>query len=212
MTNRTPIRKPPKAASWLLRRVNVFGDGETTLGDFEEGFAAIVEERNKILAVIWYWLQLLLLLGSYIWGMFYWRCVMFRNYVKIAYRTFKRYRVYSFINIAGLGVAVACCMLILVYISHELSYDRYHQNAKRIFRVCSDLNIGGQALDIPKTSPQIMNFIERTCPEIAKSVKLHRMGRKTVRYEDRQFYERGIFYAENTIFDVFKIRLKPAGP
>ena len=57
---------------------------------------------------------------------------MLKNYLKIALRNLLRHKAYSFINIAGLAVGVTCCLLILLFVQDELSYDRYHENAKRI--------------------------------------------------------------------------------
>src|SRR5690349_15121991 len=60
---------------------------------------------------------------------------MFRNYFKIAFRNLNRNKVYSFINIAGLSIGLACAMLIILYVKDEVSYDRFHKNASRIFRI-----------------------------------------------------------------------------
>jgi len=57
---------------------------------------------------------------------------MFENYLKVAVRNLLRYKAYSFINISGLALGITCCILILMYVQHELSYDRYHENADRI--------------------------------------------------------------------------------
>ena len=63
---------------------------------------------------------------------------MFKNYMKIALRNLLKFKVYSFINISGLAIGMACCVLILLYVQDELSYDKYHQNADRIYRFVTD--------------------------------------------------------------------------
>ena len=60
---------------------------------------------------------------------------MLRNYLKIALRNMKRYKGYSFINICGLAIGMACCILILLYVTDELSYDNYHEKGDRIYRI-----------------------------------------------------------------------------
>ena len=60
---------------------------------------------------------------------------MFYNYIKIALRNLSRNRVYSLINIAGLSIGLACCMLIILYNKDEVSYDRFHKNAEQIYRI-----------------------------------------------------------------------------
>ena len=67
---------------------------------------------------------------------------MLNNYLKIAVRNLKKHKAYSFINIAGLAVGMACCILILLGVQDELSYDRYHENADRIYRITYAEEIG----------------------------------------------------------------------
>ena len=68
---------------------------------------------------------------------------MIRNYFKIAWRNLKKNRLYAFINIIGLTVGIVSCLLIGIYIKHELSYDRFFQNAVRIVRVTMKYGFGG---------------------------------------------------------------------
>ena len=63
---------------------------------------------------------------------------MIKNYIKIAFRNFLRHKSFSIINVSGLAVGMTCCVLILQFVRHELSYDQYHENAKRIYRIISD--------------------------------------------------------------------------
>ena len=65
---------------------------------------------------------------------------MFKNYLKISWRNLIQNKVYSFINITGLAIGLAVCMLIVLYVGHEYSYDRFHKNAERIFSVNQKLN------------------------------------------------------------------------
>ena len=65
---------------------------------------------------------------------------MLRNYLTISLRNLRRHKGYSLINILGLAVGMACCLLILLFVQYELSYDRYHENSDRIFRVIREVN------------------------------------------------------------------------
>ena len=60
---------------------------------------------------------------------------MFKNYFTVAWRNLSRNKIYAFINIAGLSIGLACAMLIILYVKDEVSYDRFHKNADRIYRV-----------------------------------------------------------------------------
>jgi len=200
-------KNPPKLAQWLLHRFYADKNDFTSIGDFEEVYNQIAQENGKVRARIWYWLQTMLSMKSIIIGNIYWRFIMFTNYLKIAVRNFKRHKGYSFINVAGLGIGMACCILIIAYVLSELSYDKYHKNANRIYRICSDLKIGDNVLNIPKTSPRIMETLQQNFPEIKNVVRLNRMSKTTVKYNDIQFFENRIFYADNSIFDVFTFPL-----
>ena len=65
---------------------------------------------------------------------------MFKNYIKIALRNIKRHKGYSFINIAGLSIGMACCLLITAWVMDELSYDRFHEHAANFYRIWFDQN------------------------------------------------------------------------
>ena len=71
---------------------------------------------------------------------------MIRNYLTVALRNLLRQPVYSLINVAGLAIGIAACMLIVLYIQDELSYDRYHPMADRIYRIVDDIESGGQTI------------------------------------------------------------------
>jgi putative ABC transport system permease protein len=74
---------------------------------------------------------------------------MFKNYLKSALRNIKKHKGYASINIVGLAIGMACCILIVLYIATELNYDRYHKNAGRIFRLGLDANLGGSEVITP---------------------------------------------------------------
>ena len=69
---------------------------------------------------------------------------MFKNYFKIALRNISRNKVYSFINIAGLSLGLACAMLIILYVKDEVSFDRFHKNGNNIYRIASIMKFGGE--------------------------------------------------------------------
>ena len=71
---------------------------------------------------------------------------MFKNYLTVAICNLMRYKVYSFINIIGLAIGMACCALILLYVQHELSYDTMHSNGDRIYRVLREQGEGFTSL------------------------------------------------------------------
>jgi putative ABC transport system permease protein len=127
---------------------------------------------------------------------------MIKNYIKIAFRHFKRQKGYSFINIAGLAVGMACCILIFLWVYDELSFDRYHENADRIYRITYAEEIGG-AYDHYALPPFVAApTFDAEIPEIMVYTRLwQRSG--LITYENKKFDERGIFYVDPDFFKIF---------
>jgi putative ABC transport system permease protein len=128
--------------------------------------------------------------------------MMFRNYIKIIVRNIKTHKGYSFINIAGLTVGLTCCILILLWVQDELSYDKYHENSDRIFRITYAEEIGG-AFDHYAVSPfaAAPTFVAEV-PEVKAYTRLwQRTG--LISYKGKKFDERGIFYADRAFFEIF---------
>lgn len=130
--------RPPKIAEKLLSKLLYDDVWKTTLGDFEELYSYQLEKEGKASANRWYWGQVLRYAPSKITHKLYWSAGMFKNYLKIAYRSILKNKSYSFINISGLAVGLASFLLIGIYINHELSYDTFHEDSDRIYRIVRD--------------------------------------------------------------------------
>ncbi|MCJ7681767.1 MAG: ABC transporter permease, partial [Candidatus Aminicenantes bacterium] len=127
-TNREPL------LLWFLHRLNRSSDRESLSGDLREEYEDLMVERGKIPAFFWMWKQVLTILPARLKSFIYWRFVMGLYALKIAWRNIRKYKVFSFINIAGLAAGTACCILILLWVQDELSYDHFHENYDRIQR------------------------------------------------------------------------------
>ncbi len=127
---------------------------------------------------------------------------MIKNYIKIAFRHFKKQKGYSFINIAGLAVGMACCILIFLWVYDELSFDRYHENADNICRITYAEEIGG-AYDHYAVPPFVAApTFAAELPEIITFTRLwQRSG--LITYENKKFDETGIFYVDPDFFKIF---------
>ena len=117
-------KKPGKIAEFLLELISNENDSYGVLGDFEEIYNNIIEKEGMISAEKWYWKQILFSLPQFLRNKIYWGIIMFGNYIKVALRTLKKHKGYSFINIAGLATGLAVGMLMLLYVINELSYVR----------------------------------------------------------------------------------------
>lgn len=132
------------------------------------------------------------------------------NYIKLAWRSLFKYKTTSLINIGGLGLGMSVCMLILLYVAHELSYDRFHTNGPRIFSTLMKLKIGENDLRMNLFTPDFAQKVKAANPEVLEALRLASDFREspTVKSEEgRQFVENRFFFADPSIFRVFSFPL-----
>lgn len=133
---------------------------------------------------------------------------MFRNYIKIAFRNLMKHKTFSFINIVGVAVGLACFLLIAIYVKDELVYDRYNTKADRIYRVTRTFlsSEGVATLKLAQLAPPFAPLIRQDFPEIEEVVRTIDED-ALIRYGEYAFHERDIFFAESNIFKVFDIQV-----
>ncbi|SDE95238.1 ABC transporter permease [Chitinophaga filiformis] len=136
---------------------------------------------------------------------------MIRNYLKIAYRNLKRQKVSTSINIVGLAIGLATCILIMLYVQDELSYDRYNEKADQIFRIGLKLRLNGEDVSGPVFGPNVARDIQQEFPEVLKTTRILRGG-DFVSYGTTSFKEDNLLFADSTFFDVFTMPLLKGDP
>ncbi len=132
---------------------------------------------------------------------------MFKNYFKIAFRNLARNKIYSFINIAGLSIGLACAMLIILYVKDEVSYDRFHKNVSNIYRITTqsiDKN-GGKGRKDPNTGYLQGPRFAQNVPEIKSFVRVQSGGEDMKTGTEVQGQE--LLYVDSTFFKVFSFPL-----
>src|SRR5215831_1931515 len=107
---------------------------------------------------------------------------MYRNYFKIAIRNLRKNKVFSFINILGLSIGLACFMLIGAFVYSELSYDRYANDAKDIYRVMVSLTGNGDVAVYPNVDAAVGEGIRKAFPEVKSSTRLAPSGSNFISY------------------------------
>ena len=140
---------------------------------------------------------------------------MIYNYLKIAFRNLLKYKFISFINLFGLTVGIACCLLILTYIINELSYDKFHPEADRTYRVTRSFRnaeTGEISLNLGTLAPPFAPLLINDFKEIEKITRLLPNGQSPLRYEDKMFNESDIYWGDEHLFDFFKIKLTKGNP
>jgi putative ABC transport system permease protein len=138
---------------------------------------------------------------------------MFRNYIKTAIRNIRRNKLYSVLNVAGLAIGVTCCLLILLYVQDELSYDRFHEKADRIFRVATIIDLKDRHMNFASTAHVQGPMFKDEFPEIENYVRFNYYGsRRVIQYKDRSFTEEKFIWADNSIFEIFSFNLLKGNP
>ena len=148
------FKNPPKLAEWILRSIYPDRGTFTSLGDFREEYLEVYQSSGSFKANFWYWKQIVKSIPSYIRNKSHWSFVMIHNYFKIALRIFQRHKGYSFINIAGLAIGIACSILIHLFVAYELSYDKFHDRADSIYRLAFRATIGDTKINSIHTSSE----------------------------------------------------------
>ncbi|HEX2684659.1 MAG TPA: ABC transporter permease, partial [Ferruginibacter sp.] len=131
---------------------------------------------------------------------------MFKNYFKTALRNLRKNKLYAAINITGLTVGLAACLLIGVYISHELSYDKFNVNADRIVRVTMEYKRSETANEVASTGTKVGPQLKRTFPSVEEYVRTF-IGSAVVKSGERYFDESRLLYADEPFFKVFSFPL-----
>ena len=158
---------PLKILEFFLKNVVPYEDQENLAGDFEEMYERIYEKRGKTAALLWYAFQITKLVPSYFKNYTYWSVTMIKNYLKIAFRNIKKHKAYSFINISGLAIGIACCLFIILFVQDELSYDSYHEKADRIYRLVDSLDAPGElSMHFALSSAPFAPTLKNDFPEV----------------------------------------------
>jgi len=138
---------------------------------------------------------------------------MIRNYLKIAFRNLFKNKVYSFINITGLALGLAVSMLILLYVSHEVSFDKFHTNHERIFQVGGQAKIGEQEINFSNMSGRLGDAMKEATPLVED------VGRKSDEWEatfettqKNRATEKGMIFADEGFFRIFNFKILEGNP
>ena len=137
---------------------------------------------------------------------------MFRNHIVIAVRSLIRQKGFSLINLAGLTIGIASCLLIILFVSSELSYDRHHEKSGRIYRVGIEALFGDSHFFSAYTSGTMKDALEYEFGEVEEACRLYHVTRPVIRIEENSFVENNFFYADSNFFNLFTVPLIEGDP
>ncbi len=210
MNKPNPSLQPPRLAVWFLKRLFPDETGlYTQLGDIDEAFRIISKEKSHFAAKVWYWMTAFRSIPYSIWRSLVWSSVMMKNYLKIAMRNLQKHKTGSLINIVGLSIGLAFCMLIYLFIKDELSFDRFHEKADSIYAIVTNDHFYERS---HRHGPvPIAPFLKDHFPGIENFVRLVSQRNVAVKYKDNIFNET-ITIADPQFLEVFSFPLKKGNP
>ena len=212
---------PPRWAHWLLIRLHPDDTLEEVEGDLVELYTYWYNRSGKTQATLRYLLNVVSVLPPFVlrrkrnedyYQPSILNATMLRNYLKIAFRNLKRQKVSTSINIVGLAIGLATCILIMLYVQDELSFDRYNEKADRIFRVGLKVRLNGKDVGGPLLGQSAASDLKQEFPEVLRATRFRRQGDEFVSYGTTSFKEDNLLVVDPSFFDVFTIPFLKGNP
>ncbi len=181
---------PPKIASWILSKLKYYEENFALTDAIEQDYFEYYSHKGKIKSWLWYWFQTLEILNHFILVSLVWSIIRLKYNIKVMFRNLFKHKGYSFINILGLVLGMACSVLILIFVQFELSYDQFHQNRDRIHRAVINVKFGNIE-DESAFSPAILTqTLYQDYPDVEISIRLRPWSRGVpVAKENKTFNE-----------------------
>jgi len=189
---------------WILARLLSPAVRRAAIEDFEERWRSLREQKGLLAASGWYWLQIVCLFLERFRDLPGLSLAMFRNYLRVSYRGMKRHAVFSVLNITGLAVGLTTFILIALYVQYELSYDRYHEQADRLYRVVRDEYV----FTPPPLGPRLVDQF----PEVSAAARIIRDRHVLVSHGESRVMEDELYWADPGIFGLFTIHFRQGDP
>jgi putative ABC transport system permease protein len=181
---------------------------ESFVGDLLEGYE-VRSTASQISAKMWLFFQLLSSSFSLLRKNIYGSVAMFKNYFLMAFRNLKKHRTYTLINVFGLALGLSATILILLYLQFEISYDRFHENADSIYRVCiRHLREGMSEEETHVYTPPIGPDMKKDFPEVEDFVRMSTLRVDYLNVDNKAFKVDRIRHASPSLFEVFSFKLK----
>ncbi len=199
---------PPRLGRGLLSLLLSSGEHWGLIGDFDEIYSERAREKGSASARAWYWGQVAKFAPAYLWNSLLWSKDMFKNHMLIAWRNLRRQKSHSLINILGLAVGMAGCLLIFQYVKYERGFDRYHANADKTYRiVMHQPGNSASGTEWWVVSPYIMaEKLKQEVPEISGVARVLR-NETVVQVRGLTFVEKRSYFVDPEFLGIFTFPL-----
>ncbi len=192
---------------FIKRVLRIFvneSEHDTLIGDLLEFYDIYVKEKGRFTAGLWLWTQLIKTLPIIVKTETGRKYSMIKNYLKIAIRNLLKNKIYSGINILGLSVGLACCILLLYFINDEVNYDRFHEKADQIYEVYSIIDAGSYTINLGSELPLAPALIEEF-PEVENSSRI--FNREVVVIKGINTLKQKGYAIDPSFFDIFSFNI-----
>ncbi|MEL7002769.1 MAG: ABC transporter permease, partial [Bacteroidota bacterium] len=137
---------------------------------------------------------------------------MLSNYLKVALRNIAKHKFFSIINILGLTVGIAACLLISVYVIDELNYDHFHEKGAQMYRINLHGKLAGQDIKTTNSCPPLAQALVDELPEVSEAIRVSNFGDWVFRYNELSFVEEDVFVSDSNFFSFFGFPLVKGNP
>jgi putative ABC transport system permease protein len=137
---------------------------------------------------------------------------MLKNYILVAFRNITRQKFYALLNVLGLTVGISACLLITLYVKDEISFDRFHQDADRIYRINLDAKLSAQEIAVAVSSPPLAPALVNEVPEVESAVRVLGTGNPVIKYGEKAIAQENVFFADSNFFTFFTFPLLEGDP
>ncbi len=212
MIQKKPFHRPPLIPRWILGRFLPDDERPYLGGDFDEIYNSVHAERGCLAADAWYWWQFLISLPRILTQPILWSFIMFQNYLKTTLRNLRKHKGYSFLNLAGLSVGMACFILILLFVQYEFRYEDHHVNSERIYRILVEQNLGDRVFLANSSPVPLSEALAQELPEVVDFARLYSPGRFLVSRGEHTFYEEDVVFTDPGVLRMFSFPLVSGDP
>lgn len=180
----------------------------SVIEDLEHRFALDLKEKGWLTAELNRCFLFIIILTPLLWEALNGGLSMLKNYIKIAFRSIKRHKGYSSINIFGLAVGMTVCLLMLMYVVNEISYDNFHEKGDRIYRLACEWGTEGSKMKFAGSMPAFAPALNSEVPEIEVAARIKQNNEMVILGEQNEKYKQDkIFYADPEVFELFSWNL-----
>jgi len=194
--------------SWFLNHSHP----DTMIADFEEVYREKARGNGHFSARCWYWFQIISTVPSFVNNSVYWSHLMFRNYFKIALRNILKQKGYSIINVLGLALGIAMCILILCWAQYETSFDTFHEKSDSLYLIRSREQYGSELFEGSGSVPALGPALKTEYPEVVNAVRLTNGQRETLMAFGEKKFKENIQMADASVFELFTFSFTKGNP